>query len=381
MSEWRDHSIAAQFAALPDPRAERGKRHELLDILVIAICAVICGADNWVEVEMFGKAKAEWFKRFLALPHGIPSHDTFGDVFARLDPEQFQESFVRWVREISELTAGQVIAIDGKTLRRSHDGLLGKAAIAMVSAWASRDHLVLGQVKVNEKSNEITAIPELLRVLAVQGCIVSIDAIGCQTEIADAIVAKQGDYLLAVKANQGQLFADVQALFALEFAEAQPFQWVEHDYQRQVDKGHGRVEIRECWAVTDPEYLDYIREHKDWPALQSIILVRAERRNGEHITQQDRYYISSLKGDAATFMQAVRSHWGIENSLHWVLDLAFREDESRVRKDNAAQNLAILRHMALNLLKNEKTARVGIHGKRLRAGWDHDYLLRLLAGA
>jgi len=381
MSELGGNSIAEQFGQLEDPRDDRGMRHLLLDIIVIAICAIICGADGWVEVETFGKAKRDWFKQFLALPHGIPSHDTFGHVFARLDAEQFQGSFLRWIRSISQLTAGQVIAIDGKTLRRSHDRFLGKGAIEIVSAWASANQLVLGQVKVDEGSNEITAIPELLRVLEVKDCIVTIDAIGCQTDIAQTIVDKGGDYALALKGNQGQLFDDVKSLFDIEFTERKPFHWVEHDYQRTVDKGHGRLEIRECWVVTDPEYMEYVREHKEWAGLRSVILVRGERRIGDKVSQEDRYYISSLEGDAALCLHAVRSHWGIENCVHWVLDLAFREDESRVRKDNGPHNLAILRHMALNLLKQEKTARIGTHGKRLRAGWDQDYLLRVLSGS
>ena len=267
MSELGGSSIAEQFGELEDPRDDRGVRHELLDIIVIAICAVICGADSWVEVETFGNAKLAWFRKFLALPHGIPSHDTFGEVFARLDAEQFQESFGRWMQGISQLTAGQVIAIDGKTLRRSHDRYLGKRAIEMVSAWASANHLVLGQVKVAEGSNEITAIPELLRVLEVTGCIVTIDAIGCQTDIAQTIVDKGGDYVLALKANQEQLFEDVKSLFAIEFAERKPFHWVKHDYQRTVNKGHGLVEIRECWVVTVPEYVEYVREHQQWASV------------------------------------------------------------------------------------------------------------------
>ena len=381
MMALKGNSIAEQFGEMKDPRDDRGKRHELLDIIVIAICAVICGADNWVEVEMFGNAKRDWFEQFLALPHGIPSHDTFGEVFARIDPDQFQGSFLRWIQSISHLTAGQVIAIDGKTLRGSHDRILGKGAIEMVSAWASANHLVLGQVKVEEGSNEITVIPELLRVLAVQGCIVTIDAIGCQTDIAEAIIDKEGDYVLALKANQGQLFEDVKSLFDIEFAERKPFHWVEHDYHRMVDKGHGRVEIRQCWIVTDEEYLTYVRQHKEWAGLRSVILVRGERRVGGQTSQKDRYYISSLVSDAASCLQAVRSHWGIENCVHWVLDLAFREDESRVRKDHGPQNLAVLRHMAMNLLKQDKTTRAGTHAKRLRAGWDQDYLLKLLSGS
>lgn len=380
MSESGGNSIVEWFDEVEVPRDRRGVRHQLLDIMVIAICAVICGADNWVEVEAFGRAKKEWLEKFLVLPHGIPSHDTFHDVFARLDSEQFQRSFLGWIQCISQRTDGQVIAIDGKTLRRSHDGVLGKGAIEMVSAWATANRLVLGQVKVEEESNEITAIPELLRVLEVTGCIVTIDAIGCQTDIAQTIVDKGGDYVLAVKANQGQLFDDVKSLFDLECAEGEPFHWVEHDHHRTVDKGHGRVEIRDCWVVTDPAYVEYVRQHKEWAGLRSVILVRGERRIGDKVSREDRYYISSLEGDAALCLHAVRSHWSIENSLHWVLDVAFREDESRVRKMNGPHNLAILRHMALNLLKQEKTARMGTHAKRLRAGWDQDYLLKVLSG-
>lgn len=380
MSKSSGGGIKEYFADIEDPRVDRTKQHELLDIIFITLCAVICGADHWVEVEEFGKSQLDWLKRFLALPNGIPSHDTFGRVFSRLSTEQFEKCFLDWIKDINQITEGQVIAIDGKTLRRSHDKAKGKSAIAMVSAWASANHLVLGQVKVDDKSNEITAIPELLRVLEVNGCIVTIDAIGCQTKIAKKIIDKGGDYVLRVKENQGQLFEDIQSLFELEFAERQPFHWVEHDYDRTVDKGHGRIEIRQCWVVTDPDYLAYIKNYKKWPGLQSVILVRGERRIDGKITQEDRYYISSLEGDASLCLQSVRSHWSIENSLHWVLDMAFREDESRVRTGNAPQNLAMMRHFALNLLKQEKTAKIGIHAKRLKAGWDQKYRLKVIFG-
>ena len=380
MSKPNNGSIIEHFANIEDPRVDRTKEHELLDIIFIAICAVICGADGWVEIEAFGNAKLPWLKQFRALPNGIPSHDTFGRAFARLAAEQFQACFLDWIQAINQITEGQVIAIDGKTLRRSHDKFLGKSVIEMVSAWAGADHLVLGQVKVDEGSNEITAIPELLRVLEVTGCIVTIDAIGCQTDIAQTIIDKKGDYVLALKGNQGRLFEDVKDLFEIELADRKPFHWVKHDYARTVDKGHGRIEIRECWVVTDPEYLDYVREHQKWPGLQSVILVRGERRIGDQISKADRYHISSLGGDAALCLHAVRGHWGIENRVHWVLDVAFREDESRVRRDNGPHNFAILRHIALNLLKQEKTVKVGTHTKRLKAGWDEDYLRKVLSG-
>lgn len=380
MSVPNGRDLQGCFAEIEDPRIDRTKRHELQDIIFIVICAVICGADNWVEIEGFGQAQEQWLKRFLALPNGIPSHDTFGRVFASLDGEQFQGCFERWIKSVSGITAGQIIAIDGKTLRRSHDQAQGKSAIGMVSAWATANHLVLGQVKVHDKSNEITAIPELLRVLEIAGCIVSIDAMGCQVDIAQAILQRGGDYVLAVKKNQGRLFDDLQALFEIEQAETQPFHWVEHDYTQTVDKGHGRIETRQCWVVTDRDYLAYIKDYKDWPGLRSLIRVRGTRRIGEESTQEDRYYISSLEGDAVCCLQAVRSHWDIENGLHWVLDMAFREDESRVRSGNAAQNLAVVRHIAVSLLKQERTAKVGLHAKRLKAGWDETYRLKVLFG-
>ena len=380
MSAPSGSDIMECFAEMEDPRIDRTKRHELQDIIFIVICGVICGADNWVEIEAFGHAQEQWLKRFLALPNGIPSHDTFGRVFASLDAEQFQVCFERWIKSVSRTTAGEVIAIDGKTLRRSHDQAQGKSAIGMVSAWATANHLVLGQVKVQDKSNEITAIPELLRVLEINGCIVSIDAMGCQVDIARAILDRGGDYVLAVKRNQGRLFDDLQSLFKIEKAEAQPFNGVEYDYTQTVDKGHGRIETRQCWVVTDADYLAYIKDYKDWPGLRSLILVRGTRRIGEESTQEDRYYISSLEGDAPGCLQAVRSHWDIENSLHWVLDMAFREDESRVRSGNAAQNLAVVRHIAVSLLKQERTSRIGLHAKRLKAGWDEKYRLKVLFG-
>ncbi len=371
-------TINKHFSNLKDPRVERTKLHKLMDILVIAICAVICGADGWEEVELFGQCKQVWFKTFLELTNGIPSHDTFWRVFGRLDAEQFQASFVEWIAAVSEVTQGQVIAIDGKALRRSHDKALGRGAIEMVSAWASANRLVLGQVKVDDKSNEITAIPELLRVLEVSGCIVTIDALGCQKDIAAAIVDKEADYILALKENQGHLYEDVVKLFD-DLAESR-FKAYVYSHDRKVNKNHGRLEIRECWVITDPKVLIHLRDVGEWKSLRSVVKVQAERRIGEEITVKDRYFISSLESDAQRLLEAVRTHWSIENELHWVLDIAFREDESRIRKDYGPENFAVLRHIALNLVKQEKTLKASIKGKRLKAGWDEDYLLKVLSG-
>jgi predicted transposase YbfD/YdcC len=371
-------SIAKHFSRVKDPRIDRTKRHRLLDIIILAICGVICGADSWVDIELFGKTKIDWLKTFLRLPNGIPSHDTFGRVFAALNPEEFESSFMEWVQAINQLTQGQVIAIDGKQLRGSHDSGIGKNAIYMVSAWATENQLVLGQRKVDDKSNEITAIPKLLKLLEVKGCIVMVDAIGTQTKIAKAIVEQGGDYILAVKENQGHLYEDIHDLFA----DNQQFNYegIPHSYAKMVNKDHGRIEIRQCWTISDPEYLANIRDLKRWEGIQTLVMILSERRIEEEIEVQDRYFISSLESNAEKILRAKRSYWGIENRLHWVLDIAFNEDRSRVRKDNAPQNFAVLRHMALNLLKQEKTAKGGIKAKRLQCGWNVDYLLKVLAG-
>ena len=366
-------AIMDHFSELEDPR--RGnRRHLLQDILVIAICAAICGADTWTDVELFGKAKEKWFKEFLELPHGIPSHDTFGRVFALLDPEQFQQCFREWIGAVTERMQDQVVALDGKQLRRSHDKAAGKKAIYMVSAWASGKGLVLGQRKVDDKSNEITAIPPLLDVLAISGCIVTIDAMGCQTAIVEKVIEKEADYVFVVKENQGRLLEAIQDLFDDE----EEMRWVDCDYEKKVDKGHGRIEIRECWTTSDPEYLQHITSLGDWKGLRSIAMIQAERRTGENKTVNRRYFISSLESNAKQLLHAARTHWGIENKVHWILDITFREDDSRVRKGNGAQNFAVLRHIALNLLRQENTRKISIRAKRRLAGWDNDYLLKVL---
>jgi predicted transposase YbfD/YdcC len=370
-------NIEQHFGSLIDPRINRTKRHELLSILMIAICAVIAGADNWEDVEEFGKARIEWFQTFLDLPHGIPSHDTFTRVFARLDPEQFQACFLRWMKAVSEVIGGQVIAIDGKVLRRSHDQGIGKTAIDMVSAWASANRLVLGQVKVEEKSNEITAIPQLLDALEVAGCIVTIGAMGCQTEIAEKIIDRDAEYVLALKENQANLYEDVERLFA--DLEGSQYRAYEFDHEKTVNKGHGRIEIRECWTISDPQVVCHLRGFANWKNLITVSRIRSQRWIGEEKSGEDRYHIASLTG-AKRVLGSVRSHWGIENELHWTLDLAFDEDRCRVRKDHGPENFALLRHIALNLLKQEKSCTRGIQGKRLLAGWNHDYLLKVLAG-
>lgn len=376
MEDQRPQStIAAYFSVLEDPR-RYNRRHKLLDIVVIAICATICGADGWEDVELFGETKEEWLKGLLELPHGPPSDDTYRRVFAALDAEEFQNCFMDWIEAVEELTQGQVIAVDGKTLRRSHDRSKGKKALQMVSAWASANGVVLGQRKVDGKSNEITAVPELLDVLEIAGCIVTLDAIHCQTETVETIVDKGADYVLPVKENQPRLLEALQGLFD----DPAEMRWVKCDYHRTENRGHGRVEIRECWSTSDREYLNYIATLAEWRGLQSIAMIQSERQLGDQTTVSRRYFISSLKGDAELLLQAVRGHWGIENKVHWVLDIAFREDDCRIRKGNGAENFAVLRHIALNLLRRETSAKRSIKGKRMKAALDDKYLLKVLTG-
>jgi predicted transposase YbfD/YdcC len=376
MVEEETGSIAAHFGGLDDPRVERTKRHSLLGVITIALCGVISGADTWVEIEELGHAREEWFAQVLDLPHGIPSHDTFGRVFAALDPVAFEDCFRAWVGCMVTTLGPQVIALDGKALCGAHTA--GTAPLQMVSAWASTARVVLAQRVVPEKANELSALPEVLRMLALEGCIVTIDAMGTHTCLAQQIVDQGADYVLALKANQERLFADVQGLFA--DVERWGLDTVPHTHDRWVDGGHGRIEVRETWAITDPVQLAYLDPTGTWPSLRSVVHIHATRQLADRPTTQDRYYLSSLDRPARQISQAVRHHWGIENSVHWVLDMAFREDESRVRLGHAARNLSLLRHLALNLLRQETSKRVGIHAKRLIASANPAYLLKVLSG-
>lgn len=374
-------TLEAQFGSLSDPRKDHTRRHKLLDIVIIAILAVIGGADSWTDIEVFGKAKETWLRKFLELPNGIPSHDTFGRVFARLDAQEFQQCFINWVNAANTLTQGQVIALDGKCLRGTQDQRLGKKAIYMVSAWAATDHLVLGQRKVDEKSNEITAVPELLSYLDLQGCIVTVDALNCQKKTAAQIVKQEGDYVLALKDNHRHMHEDVCDLFT--WAADGDFSEMDHDSCTTIGKGHGRIETRTCTTISDPDCLAMLSGHKDWDHLRTVIQVYAKRQIGTEVSEETRYYLSSLTGDtpnlAEKALDAVRCHWGVENKLHWVLDVTFREDHCRARTGNSGENLAVLRHIALNLFRRDKSTRLSLRAKRRKAGWDDAYLLKLLA--
>lgn len=370
VTAWQTH-----FEIVDDPRKDYLIDHPLLEIIIIAICAVICGADDWVAIETWAKTKEEWLKKFLELENGIPTHYTFRRVFAQIDPEQFQAGFRSWTEAVFTVTKGQVIAIDGKQMRGSKSKKRGEKAICMVSAWATENNLTLGQVKAEDKSNEIKAIPQLLELLDISGCLITIDAAGCQRKNAEIIIEQEGDYLLALKKNQGHLYEDVESVF--EHATEQNFEGIDADYDRSVSQGHGRVEIRECWAIDDETQLDFLRTREEWVGLESIVMIRSTRDDGNKVTVADNYFISSVGADAQQILAAKRAHWSIENKLHWSLDVAFVEDRHQLGGHGAA-NMAVLRHMALSLLKQEKTAKVGVKNKRLKAAWDEDYLRRVL---
>jgi predicted transposase YbfD/YdcC len=369
-------SILTHFASLDDPRRQRGCLHNLLDMVVVAICAVICGCDDWVEVAAYGRKKLGWLKTFLPLPNGIPSHDTFCRVFARLDPAQFQRCFLAWVEAARAATAGRLVAIDGKTLRRSFDAAAGKGALHLISAWSGANHLVLGQRAVGD-SNEVTAIPELVRLLDLTGAVVTLDALGCQREVVEAVRDQGADYVITLKGNQESLYHDVATFFI--DALGADFAGVPHRAHHTRGRGHGRHEGRHYYIAPVPEEL---RQRHGWRDLQSIGMVYSERQVGEEeATGETRFFISSLPPAVKEFARAVRGHWGIENSLHWVLDVVFAEDRSRVRKGHGQENFALLRRTALSLLKGETTTAASVKCKRKMAGWDDDLLLRILLGS
>jgi predicted transposase YbfD/YdcC len=361
------------FSDLPDPRVHHNKiRHKLLDVITMTVAAVLGGADNWADVVDFAHAKQNWFEEFLELPNGIPSHDTFSRVFSLIDPEAFGQCFLAWVRSIAKRKGGRVVPIDGKTLRRSHDG--GEAALHVVSAFCTANRLVLGQIATEEKSNEITAIPKLLDVLDVRKAIVTIDAMGAQKAIVAKIVERKADYVIGLKANQPKFLEAVEAIFEGVHLDTSASKYL--DVHVIDEKGHGRERVQGTFVTTR---LDGIPAPDDWLGLSSVAMVITEwiDKDGRPKTER-RFYISSLTQDAQQSANAIRSHWGIENSLHWVLDVVFREDDSRVRRDNGALNLAVIRHGALNLIRQDKKTKASVRSRRNRAGWNNDYLASLL---
>ena len=375
-------SLIAHFRQVPDPRIERRKFHDLVDVLVIGICTLLCGGETFNDMEDFGEAKQEWFKTFLKLTNGIPSHDTFNRIFAAIDPQQFLECFLRWTQSVRQTVHQEIVAIDGKALRRASNKK--QSVKYVVSAWAESNALVLGQLKVADKSNEISAVPQLLRVLELSGCIVTIDAMGCQKKIAREIIEADADYVLALKGNHEKVHEEVKSFLDDALAQRQaprpagaivPRAVATLESFEAVEKDHGRFEIRRYYQSAE---LDWFADRPKWEGLQSLGMVERVREVDGQTSVERRYVLSSLPLGVRTFARAVRSHWGVENKVHWVMDVCFREDQSRARAGYAAENLATLRRLALNLLKRDQTKKRGIRGKQLNAGWDHAYLARLL---
>ena len=368
--EGLDKGLIGCLRVIRDPRVDRTKLHPLESILFTAICAVLSGAESWEDMEDFGNLRREWLERFVQFPHGVPSHDTFGRVFAQIDSEAFQKSFLSWVKAVCVTSGAQIIAIDGKTLRRSHDRAKGKEALHLVSAWSQANHLLLGQVKTEDKSNEITAIPKLLEMLDVKDCMVTVDAMGTQKEIAEQIQERKADYVMALKGNHALVHQEVQSFWSdPELPEA------EYQSYETADKGHGRIEVRR-YRISGQ--IDWFADKGAWKGLRSIGMVESERTIGEHTTVEKRYYLTSLKADAQEFARAVRGHWSIENQLHWSLDVSFNEDQCRVRVKRAAENFALLRRMALHLLKRDTASKKSLNRKRRQAAMDPTYLETLL---
>ena len=359
-------SLHQYFGSISDPRIKRNKRHLLTDIIILTILAVICGAESWDSIELFGKTKIDFLKKILKLPNGIPSHDTINRVFSMLNPRRFEQVFAQWTNSLMDKDIEmELIAIDGKTVRGSKDSYHEKSPIHLVNAWANQNQLVLGQYKTDKKSNEITAIPELLDILDIKGSIITIDAMGTQTKIAQKIVTGDAEYILALKDNQKELREEVESTFRVQTP----------DFSNEtVDKGHGRFEIRKCDVINN---LEFVNGKEKWAKLTSLIRINSERTIKDKTETESRYYISSLNADAACFNYYIRMHWGVENSLHWTLDMTFREDEQRKRNGKAAQNFALINKIALNLLRKDKS-KGSIKSKRLKAGWDNQFLLDIL---
>ena len=368
--------LSEAFVHVQDPRVQGRCRYSLIEVIVVSVCATLAGANTWTEIETFGKSKIAWLREFMPLKHGIPSHDTLGRIFAMIDAEEFQRGFIRWVEGLFSVIAGEVLSIDGKTARRSHDKAIGKDAIHVVSAWASETGIVLAQQKVDGKSNEITAIPQLLQLLRIKGCLVTIDAIGCQKAIAQTIRDKHADYMLAVKANQPQLHENIKQWFG--DMDESDFDKPDHDYCKVVNKSHGRIETRECWMISDPMVSEYIGHDEGWAGLRAIVRVKRNRQHAGRVEESQAYYITSLKASAERLLSATRQHWGIENSLHWVMDVIFQEDQMRARKGNSAENLIALRKISLNILKQDKS-KGSLRQKRYRAALDDNFRLKLLS--
>jgi len=370
----RHLGIFAFFEELPDPRVERTRLHPLMNVLIIALLTMICVGEGWEDMEAFGLAKQAWLSTFLDLKHGIPSEDTFRRVLSALDPKAFNACFIAWVQALSGGTAGKLVPIDGKTVRHSFNRATGKKALHVVSAWIANNRLSLGQLATEEKSNEITAIPKLLELLDIRGATITVDAMGCQRHIAAKVIEQGGDYIMGLKGNQEIAHKEVEEFFTE--ARAHDFRGTEHSFHESVDGSeHGRVEVRRVWSSQE---LDWFEDRSKWMGLRSIIMIESERTVGAGTSSERRYYWSSHAVDAGTFAAMIRGHWGIENELHWCLDVGFREDESRIRTDHGAENIALLRKVAMNLAKSERSFKRGIQAKRKQAAWDDAYLLKLL---